>query len=66
MTRLVGGPHDGRIADTSGEVPAFLLSQPIESTLLDLPIQTACWNPVREWYEVLHTPGDAAKMGDVC
>lgn len=54
-TVLHGGPLDGKVADTSGTIPALVLSEPREMQLFDLTDHDshwhATWNPVCGWYE---------------
>jgi hypothetical protein len=52
LTALIGGPQDGKVADTNGKVPTLLLSEPRERTLFDEPKVEATWNELTEWYEL--------------
>lgn len=50
LTLLRGGPFDGCVVESSGDVPVLMLMRPRLLTLLDVIESEAVWCVETEWY----------------
>lgn len=54
LTVLRGGPHDGLVAATTGELPVTIVGKPHLDSFLGPPVEReAIWDDEAQWYWVV-------------